>query len=66
MRKCTFKLWFRGSGHTEPIDGEFHGFGKKIIETNDGGLAEETIAIVEDEQGTLHGVEIDTVTFKKE
>ena len=65
MRDCTFKIWIRKTGYTQPIDGKFHGFGKKIHECETG-LAEETIAIVEDEQGTLHRVNVETITFKKE
>lgn len=64
MRKCIFKTWERKTGYSDPIDGLFHGFGKKIIE-HETGIAEETIAIVESEKsGKLCRVDVETVIFK--
>ena len=64
MRKCTFKLWIRQTGYTQQIDGTFHCFGKENTEY-EGGIAERTIAIVEDCEGQLHKAEIETIIFKK-
>ena len=65
MRTQLRRVWYSlyvDRKYTEPVRGFFHGWGKQLHE-DENGFHEETVAIVEDENGQTHRVQVNKVKF---